>query len=297
VLTIEEFKKVLFLTKHKRKLKKCPKRNVKFKTKLIIKAPRGRQGIPGPRGPRGLQGPQGLPGVAGTGGPLGPQGIPGPIGPQGVPGPTGPQGVPGPAGGPPGPTGPTGPTGPQGLPGAVGPAGPQGLQGVPGPQGIQGITGPPGDTGAQGVPGVAGPPGPTGAGISDYLSIYRFDPGTGTDTVPASAAVIFNGTFANVGGAFTFLAPSATITVNEIGTYLINFTIHNQGNAAFNLTVGGTAVTSVPFTGNGGGPTSAELIISVAAVPTTIQVVNANATPVLLHNFTNSTLTILKLTP
>ncbi|GIO60529.1 BclA C-terminal domain-containing protein [Paenibacillus cineris] len=129
------------------------------------------------------------------------------------------------------------------------------------------------------------------------MGIYRFAPSTGTDTVPASAAVIFNGQFANTGGAFTFTAPSATITINETGTYLITFTLHNQGNADFNLTVNGTPVTPVPFTGNGGGPTSAQAIISVATVPTTIQVVNANATPAQLHNLTNTTLTILKLAP
>ncbi|MCY9588734.1 hypothetical protein [Paenibacillus chitinolyticus] len=129
------------------------------------------------------------------------------------------------------------------------------------------------------------------------MSIYRFDPGTGTDTVPGNAAVIFNGVFANSGGAFTFVPPSATITINETGTYLISFTVHNQGNADFNLTVSSAPVTPVPFTGNGGGPTSAEVIIVVTAVPKTIQLVNANATPAQLHNLTNTTLTILKLTP
>lgn len=77
---------------------------------------------------------------------------------------------------------------------------------------------------------------------------------------------------------------------------MLNVVIHNQGSGDFNITVNGTAITAFPFTGDGGGPVSAEVIITVASVPATIQVVNANATPAQLHNFTNSTLTILKLT-
>lgn len=213
-----------------------------------------------------------------------------PQGPEGPPGPPGPQGLQGP-GGPPGPQGPQGPAGIQGPPGIPGP------QGIPGPPGSPGAQGQRGETGPAGAVGPAGPAGPAGAGISDFLSIFRFDPGTGTDTVPGNSAIVFNGILANVGGAFTFMAPSDTVTINETGSYLINFTVHNQGNADFNLTVNGAPITPVPFTGNGGGPTSAEVIITVTTVPTTIQLVNANPTPAQLHNFTNTTLTILKLTP
>ncbi|WP_438286821.1 collagen-like protein [Paenibacillus hubeiensis] len=207
--------------------------------------------------------------------PQGAQGVPGPQGPIGPIGPigaTGAQGIPGPAG-------------PQGLPGPVGPVGPVGPAGATGPAGPAGATGP------------AGPAGPTGAGISDFLSVFRADPGTGTDTVPGNSPITLTGVLANVGGAFTFVPPSPTITINETGSYLISFTIHNQGDADFNLTVNGTPVTPVPFTGDGGGPISAEVIITVTTVPTTIQLVNANATPVQLHNNLNTTVTILKLTP
>ncbi|WP_420910360.1 BclA C-terminal domain-containing protein [Paenibacillus polymyxa] len=107
----------------------------------------------------------------------------------------------------------------------------------------------------------------------------------------------FTGVLANVGGAFTFTPPSPTITINETGSYFISFSIHNQGNADFNLTVNGTPVTPLPFSGNGGGPIAAEVIITVTTVPTTIQLVNANATPAQLHNNINTTMTILKLTP
>ena len=202
-------------------------------------------------------------------------------------GPMGNQGIPG-AQGLPGPVGPVGP---------IGPAGPQGLRGLPGergPVGPQGIPGPPGPAGETGPAGPVGPAGPAG-GISDFLSIFRNDPGTGTDTVPGDTAIVFNGLLANVGGAFVFASPSDTVTITEPGAYLVNFTVHNQGNADFNLTVNGAPTTPSPFTGNGGGPTSAEVVVSIPAVPATIQIVNANATPAQLHNLLNTTLTILKL--
>ncbi|MGG4182333.1 collagen-like protein [Paenibacillus jamilae] len=215
--------------------------------------------VKGIRGPQGPQGPQGLPG------------------PQGVPGAQGQQGL-------------------QGFQGILGPTGPAGAVGPAGPVGPAGAVGPAGPAGAVGPAGATGAAGPAGAGITDFLSVFRADPGTGTDTVPGNSPITFTGVLANVGGAFTFTPPSTTITINETGSYLIDFTIHNQGDANFNLTVNGIPVTPVPFTGNGGGPISAEVIITVGVVPTTIQLVNANATPAQLHNFTNTTLTILKLT-
>jgi len=57
----------------------------------------------------------------------------------------------------------------------------------------------------------------------------------------------------------------------------------------------GTPVTGVPFTGNGGGPTTAEIIIQVTTVPATLQVVNNDNVAVQLHNETNATITVLKL--
>ncbi|MGW8957651.1 collagen-like protein [Paenibacillus sp. NPDC055715] len=196
--------------------------------------------------------------------------------------------------GPQGPQGPQGLPGPQGVPGAQGQQGLQGFQGIPGPAGPVGATGP---AGAVGPAGATGPAGPAGFGISDFLSVFRADPGTGTDTVPGNSPITFTGVLANVGGAFTFTPPSPTVTINETGSYFISFSIHNQGNADFNLTVNGTPITPLPFSGNGGGPIAAEVIITVTTVPTTIQLVNANATPAQLHNNINTTMTILKLTP
>lgn len=199
--------------------------------------------------------------------------------------------------GPQGPQGPQGLPGPQGVPGAQGQQGLQGFQGIPGPAGPVGATGPAGAIGPAGPAGATGPAGPAGVGISDFLSVFRADPGTGTDTVPGNSPITFTGVLANVGGAFTFTPPSPTITINETGSYFISFSIHNQGDADFNLTVNGTPITPLPFSGNGGGPTAAEVIITVTTVPTTIQLVNANATPAQLHNNINTTMTILKLTP
>lgn len=213
--------------------------------------------------------------------PQGAQGISGPVGPIGPKGATGAQGIPG-------------PQGLQGIPGIQGPVGPAGALGAVGPVGPAGPVGP---VGPVGPAGATGPAGPVGAGISDFLSVFRADPGTGTDTVPGNSPITLTGVLANVGGAFTFVPPSSTITINETGSYLISFSIHNQGDADFNLTVNGTPITPVPFTGNGGGPISAEVIITVTTVPTTIQLVNANATPAQLHNNLNTTVTILKLTP
>ncbi|MFL0375846.1 collagen-like protein [Paenibacillus amylolyticus] len=216
--------------------------------------------------------------------PQGAQGISGPVGPIGPKGATGAQGIPG-------------PQGLQGIPGIQGPVGPAGALGAVGPVGPAGPAGPVGPVGPVGPAGATGPAGPVGAGISDFLSVFRADPGTGTDTVPGNSPITLTGVLANVGGAFTFVPPSSTITINETGSYLISFSIHNQGDADFNLTVNGTPITPVPFTGNGGGPISAEVIITVTTVPTTIQLVNANATPAQLHNNLNTTVTILKLTP
>ncbi len=178
-----------------------------------------------------------------------------------------------------GPTGPAGPTGPPGLPGTRGPTGVQGVQGI------------------QGIPGLPGARGPTGpaAGISSFASVFRVDPGTGTDTVPGNTAITFTNGFA-VGPALSFTAPSNTVTISQTGFYEVNLVVHNQMIADFNLNLNGIPVTPAPFTGDGGGPTAMQIIINVTTVPSTLQVVNASVTPVLLHNATNTTLVVTKLT-
>jgi len=132
--------------------------------------------------------------------------------------------------------------------------------------------------------------------MSSFLAAWREDPGTGTDSVAAGDALTFtNG--ASVGTAFSpFTAPSDTITILETGFYQVTFTVHNQGNAqGFDLELNGTPVTAVPFTGDGGGPVSAEIIIEVTTTPSTLQIVNNDNVAVNLHSDTNATITVLKL--
>lgn len=78
--------------------------------------------------------------------------------------------------------------------------------------------------------------------------------------------------------------------------FLVSFSVHNQGDAqGFDIEVGGTPVTSLPFTGDGGGPTTGEIITPITTVPTTLQIVNNDNVAVQLHNDTNATLTITKI--
>ncbi|GAF24545.1 phage tail fiber protein [Bacillus sp. JCM 19047] len=131
--------------------------------------------------------------------------------------------------------------------------------------------------------------------MASFASVFRVDPGTGTDTVAGNTAIVFTNGFA-VGTAISFTPPSDTVTINEPGYYEIDFVVHNQGNADFNVTLNGVPVTPLPFTGDGGGPTAGQIIVNVTTVPVAVQIVNANATPAQLHNDTNTTLVITKLT-
>ncbi|MFK3939793.1 collagen-like protein, partial [Alkalihalobacillus sp. NPDC078783] len=164
-----------------------------------------------------------------------------------------------------------------------------------GPTGPTGSTGPTGPTGPTGSTGPTGPTGPTGVGLESFASVFRVDTGTGTDTIPGNTAIVFTNGFA-IGPAISFTPPSDTIIVNEPGYYEIDFSVHNQGAADFNVTINGVPVTPLPFTGDGGGPTTGQIIVNITTVPSTIQIVNANATPALLHDDTNTTLVITKLT-
>ncbi|PPA81652.1 hypothetical protein C4A75_21435 [Brevibacillus laterosporus] len=61
------------------------------------------------------------------------------------------------------------------------------------------------------------------------------------------------------------------------------------------MEIGGVPVTPTPLAGDGGGPIVGSIILNITS-PTTVQLVNANNSPVQLHNNTNATLTIVKLT-
>ncbi|TPG76155.1 hypothetical protein EEL32_23760, partial [Brevibacillus laterosporus] len=158
-------------------------------------------------------------------------------------------------------------------------------------------TGGTGANGATGGTGATGATGGTGVGLNSFISVFRSFSGTGTDTVAAFTPITFTNLSSNVGSAFLFTAPSDTITISQSGFYLFDFVIHNQGSAIFNLEIGGVPVTPTPFTGDGGGPIAGSIILNITTVPTTVQLVNANNSPAQLHNNTNTTLTILKLTP
>jgi hypothetical protein len=86
------------------------------------------------------------------------------------------------------------------------------------------------------------------------------------------------------------------VTILETGYYNISFSIHNQGDAqGFDIEINGTPVTTLPFTGDGGGPTTGEIIIPITTVPATLQIVNSDNVAVQLHDNTNATLTVTRI--
>ena len=106
-----------------------------------------------------------------------------------------------------------GPPGPKGGTGATGATGPRGETGA------TGATGPRGETGATGATGPPGATGPAGAGSAEALSAY---------SVPAApvadgGAAVFDVNGAVAGTGITHAAGSADITLNEPGTYYVNF--------------------------------------------------------------------------
>ncbi|WP_232697354.1 hypothetical protein [Brevibacillus daliensis] len=125
--------------------------------------------------------------------------------------------------------------------------------------------------------------------------MYRSDPGTGTDPVPGNSPIVFSNLSDQLGTAFSFTAPSSTVTINQTGYYFFSVEVHNQSNADFNLVVGGSPVTPTPLSGNGGGPIAATFVLNITSVPAAVQIVNPANNPVNLHNGVNTTLTILKL--
>lgn len=153
-----------------------------------------------PQGPTGPQGPQGAQGVPGLTGATGAQGETGPQGPQGA------QGLAGPIG-------PTGPQGLQGIQGEVGPTGPQGLQGV------QGEVGP---TGPQGAPAIV----VYGGAYDNTSETLTLTPGTPI-TVPLTVA--YPSENVTIG--------TNSVTVNEAGTYQIDYRVSGVADTAGDYTV------------------------------------------------------------
>ncbi|MEK3883425.1 hypothetical protein WIW51_11070, partial [Paenibacillus sp. PL2-23] len=189
-------------------------------------------------------------------------------------------------------TGADGATGATGADGATGPTGPTGPTGADGATGATGADGATGATGSDGATGPTGPTGPAGE-LDSFVTAWREFAGPGTDSIPTQTAIGYTDGF-SVGTAFaTFTPPDDTFTILENGYYEVNFTIHNSGNAmGFDLEVDGIATTSLPFTGQGGGPVSGEIIVLVTSAPVTLQLVNVDSNQTNLQNDTNATIVI-----
>lgn len=179
----------------------------------------------------------------------GADGIAGPAGPAGSQGETGAPGADG-APGTPGATGPTGSTGPRGANGATGPAGPTG------PAGATGATGPVGPAGPIGPPGPIGP-----SAVPHYASIRNVGP----LSVGLEADIAFNAN-GPVTSAFTHIAGSTEITVNETGTYFVSFIVSGVEPNQFAVTINGVREPSTLF-GSGAGTqqTTGNAILSLTA--------------------------------
>lgn len=157
-----------------------------------------------------------------------------------------------------GPTGPTGPTGPAngtitvrntttaeaGTPASVTNAGdernvildfviPKGYDGIDGATGPTGPTGPTGLTGAIGPTGATGPTGPTGSAIGVYGGLYN----SSSQLVFFTAADTYVKLNLNTALPSNQVTPNAnsTITVNETGTYEINYNILMSTSAAVDV--------------------------------------------------------------
>ena len=129
------------------------------------------------------------------------------------------------------PQGPTGPTGPEGLAGVTGPTGPTGPEGLPGGTGptcpsggavLDVVTGPTGPTGPEGLDGVTGPTGPTGPaeGLNAYAGKYSAEPQTLNLTIGTPTQIPLPTAMPNLNATYT---PANSITVDEAGTYEINY--------------------------------------------------------------------------
>ncbi len=209
----------------------------------------------------------------------------------------------------------TGPTGPTGEIGPTGPAGAATVTvgttttGDPGsaanvtnvgtPENVildftipAGATGPTGEIGPTGTTGEIGPTGPRA--VIDSI-LVGFD---GTQTVQSNDNLELGVLVNSTGTAFTYTSPNQ-ITINEAGTYLLNFSsIINNTNAAGDLGVS-LQVNSTVI------PTASEYIVTQTASFSSELQHNYNASPgdvitvinlsPVSNNYHDVTLSILKL--
>ncbi|MCB2362055.1 collagen-like protein [Clostridium estertheticum] len=214
--------------------------------------------------------PTGATGATGVTGATGGPGITGATGVTGVTGATGDPGITGA-------TGVTGVTGATGDPGITGATGVTGVTGATGDPGITGATGVTGVTGATGDPGITGAPGFTTQ--LRGLQVQLQDPEA--VSVAPGATVIFDTTINDLSAFLSYNNITGEITITQTGVFYINWWVSTDG-------IGGGADVFINFsiiTSQGDnieasspiltGQISGNALISVAASPVTLQLVNA----------------------
>ena len=161
--------------------------------------------------------------------------------------------------------------------------GAHGVAGVAGPSGAPGIAGAAGAPGIQGIPGIPGP------GILDFSDFFALMPGDNTMTIAGSAPILFpqngptSGVITRQGGVSftTFILPT-------VGTYLVQFQASIDegipGGTAAQLALkinGAVDLTTVVGRSTGTDQIIGKSLVTTTAPNTTIEVINANATPAL----------------
>lgn len=179
---------------------------------------------------------------------------------------------------------------------------PQGATGPAGPQGAAGPAGPIGPAGPQGVTGATGVTGPTGAAAAVNV-VYAVNAAAQT---PAAAGTVLTlaANQAAVGTAVTHTAGTGPISLNEAGTYEVNYTTTvtpaagvtppvtvsvqlNSGAAAVPGTVSSATLQAAGNTATLAG----NAIVQVTTAPVTLTLVANDAS----GTYTNTSVTVRKL--
>ena len=182
-------------------------------------------------------------------------------------------------------TGPAGPMGPQG------PVGPQGVQGPAGPQGPQGERG---ETGPQGPVGATGPQGPAGTtATNENAMLYNTDAQTiaagGTLSLPANS-INSTGSITASGTTGVTLAPWQYLV-----TFVSDANLAAAGTLGAALELGGAALPYAVTAETQDAAGADRITLTAIVTPTTAQpltVINSSGSS---NTYTNSTLTVVKL--
>ncbi|MDA2384109.1 NTTRR-F1 domain [Bacillus cereus] len=134
------------------------------------------------------------------------------------------------------------------------------------------------NTGATGITGVTGVTGPTGIGeliLTNYL--YTFD--TTNQAVTVGNAVVFNTNGPLVGAALTHTVGTANIVINQVGTYVANFTLTAVQANQFSFVLNGVSIPGGRYgTGINHIQTTGSVAFTVTTVPSTLTLVNHTST-------------------